>query len=329
MTKDDEEKALPQWTQYGRSHSHYKRNRKIKDTEAKPFLNSKMMIMMEHQVFFFIIKRTRRSIPSQKRTGRSIPSQREQDYMNSNWSQRDDHHKAGSGFCIRKMRWWWWWWWGTLMLKGPGLILTPPIVQSGSTEAMNWPRYNDTICPAIPDMVMGAVLKWKNWFTNDKKMHKKVPMTHVRNVSPGIDGSSVSGTVNFTSSICEASSSSEDVVRVVSSGSGIRSSWSFAAAAAGGGGDELLMPNKGSHQLMSFSSFAIWKKQQHQQQYQQDFVFYIDQSFFRELDGRWDWSAPPFPPTTSSSHNPKPVTTWQLLSIKDGSSSGFCLSTTM
>jgi hypothetical protein len=52
-----------------RSHSHYKRNRKIKDTEAKPFLNSKMMIMMEHQVFFFIIKRTRRSIPSQKRTG--------------------------------------------------------------------------------------------------------------------------------------------------------------------------------------------------------------------------------------------------------------------
>jgi hypothetical protein len=32
-------------------------------------------------------------------------------------------------------------------------------------------------------------------------------MTHVRNVSPGIDGSSVSGTVNFTSSICEASSS--------------------------------------------------------------------------------------------------------------------------
>jgi hypothetical protein len=38
-------------------------------------------------------------------------------------------------------------------------------------------------------------------------MHKKVPMTHVRNVSPGIDGSSVSGTVNFTSSICEASSS--------------------------------------------------------------------------------------------------------------------------
>jgi hypothetical protein len=47
------------------------------------------------------------------------------------------------------------------------------------------------------------------------------------------------------------------------------------------------MPNKGSHQLMSFSSFAIWKKQQQQQQqYQQDFVFYIDQSFFRELDGR-------------------------------------------
>jgi len=38
---------------------------------------------------------------------------------------------------------------------------------------------------------------------------------------------------------------------------------------------------------MSFSSFAIWKKQQQQQQqYQQDFVFYIDQSFFRELDGR-------------------------------------------
>jgi hypothetical protein len=32
-------------------------------------------------------------------------------------------------------------------------------------------------------------------------------MTHVRNVSPGIDGSSVSGTVNFTSSICKASSS--------------------------------------------------------------------------------------------------------------------------
>jgi hypothetical protein len=43
------------------------------------------------------------------------------------------------------------------------------------------------------------------------------------------------------------------------------------------------MPNKGSHQLMSFS---IWKKQHHHQQYQQDFVFYIDQSFFRELDGR-------------------------------------------
>jgi hypothetical protein len=32
-------------------------------------------------------------------------------------------------------------------------------------------------------------------------------MAHVRNVSPGIDGSSVSGTVNFTSSICKASSS--------------------------------------------------------------------------------------------------------------------------
>lgn len=27
------------------------------------------------------------------------------------------------------------------------------------------------------------------------------------------------------------------------------------------------------------------------------------QSFFRELDGRWDWSAPPFPPTPSSSQN--------------------------
>jgi hypothetical protein len=37
----------------------------------------------------------------------------------------------------------------------------------------------------------------------------------------------------------------------------------------------------------------------------------------------------PFPPTPYSSHNPKPVTTWQLLSIKDCSSSGFCLSTTM
>jgi hypothetical protein len=57
-------------------------------------------------------------------------------------------------------------------------------------------------------MVMGDVRKWKNWLTNDKKMHNKVPIVHVRNVSAGSDGSSVSDTVNFTCSICEEESSS-------------------------------------------------------------------------------------------------------------------------
>ncbi len=96
----------------------------------------------------------------------------------------------------------------TLMLKGPGLILSPLISQCGSIEAMNRPRYKDTIWPARPDMVMGDVRKWKNWLTNDKKMHNKVPIVHVRNVSAGSDGSSVSDTVNFTCSICEEESSS-------------------------------------------------------------------------------------------------------------------------
>lgn len=146
--------------------------------------------------------------------------------MSKHWTPSLKTFDSEESKVLWTQKWWqldWWVWYRrlekqkgqkkkkknrTLMLKGPGLILSPLISQCGSIEAMNRPRYKDTIWPARPDMVMGDVRKWKNWLTNDKKMHNKVPIVHVRNVSAGSDGSSVSDTVNFTCSICEEESSS-------------------------------------------------------------------------------------------------------------------------
>lgn len=77
----------------------------------------------------------------------------------------------------------------------------PRIFLSGSTWAMNLPRYREAICPAMAEMVMGAVRKKKNWLTKDRKAHRIMPSAHVRKVRAGMLGSSVSGTVSFTSSI--------------------------------------------------------------------------------------------------------------------------------
>jgi hypothetical protein len=46
---------------------------------------------------------------------------------------------------------------------------------------------------------------------------------------------------------------------------------------------------------MSFSSFAIWKNQQHQQQYQQDFVFYIDPKLLQGAGWKMRLISSPFP----------------------------------
>ena len=57
---------------------------------------------------------------------------------------------------------------------------------------------------------MGDDLNTKNWLTKDKATHKKIPRVQVRNVRAGMVGSSVSGTVNFTSSIDTSSSCSSN-----------------------------------------------------------------------------------------------------------------------
>lgn len=74
--------------------------------------------------------------------------------------------------------------------------------------AMRRPRGTTAIWAEIAEIVRGSVLYQKNWLRNDKRIHERVPKTHMRNVKTGNEGSSVVGTVSATCRIGEFSSSS-------------------------------------------------------------------------------------------------------------------------
>ena len=91
----------------------------------------------------------------------------------------------------------------SLMLKGPGFIVNSnrvPLKKAsfGNTLAMKCPMGTTAIWADIELTVNGIFLYQKNWFTKDSMTHAATPRTHILNVTAGIVGSSVLGTVKST-----------------------------------------------------------------------------------------------------------------------------------
>uniref|UniRef100_A0A0E0L770 Uncharacterized protein n=1 Tax=Oryza punctata TaxID=4537 RepID=A0A0E0L770_ORYPU len=100
----------------------------------------------------------------------------------------------------------------SLTLNGPELSVNShgrpgKKTLSGSATAMRRPSGTTAICAEMAVMVSGSFRYQKNWLRKESTAHDAVPSTHILNVSTGVSGSSLTGTVSATCSTGEFSSS--------------------------------------------------------------------------------------------------------------------------
>uniref|UniRef100_A0A0E0DW16 Uncharacterized protein n=1 Tax=Oryza meridionalis TaxID=40149 RepID=A0A0E0DW16_9ORYZ len=93
----------------------------------------------------------------------------------------------------------------SLTLNGPGLSVNShgrprKKACSGSVAAMRRPSGTTAICAEMAVMVSGSLRYQKNWLRKESTAHDAVPSTHILNVSTGVSGSSLTGTVSVTCS---------------------------------------------------------------------------------------------------------------------------------